>query len=424
MKHLVIIGNGITGITVARSVRKMSEMKITVISGETDHLFSRTALMYIYMGHMKFEHTKPYEDWFWPMNRINLIRGLVNEIDTDNKRLTMDDSSTIDYDVLVIDTGSQSNKFGWPGQNLPGVQGLYSYQDLELLEENSKDISRAVIVGGGLIGIELSEMLLSRAIAVTFLVREEYYWNVVLPKEEAKLVSQYIVEHGIDLRLSTELKEITAGEDGRVNSVITNKDEKIPCQLVGLTVGVHPNIEVVKKSQVGTGRGILVNEYMETNIPDVYAAGDCAEIKTSEEGQHNRIEQLWYTGRMQAESLAKTICGERTKYDRDIWFNSAKFFDVEYQTYGFVSNIHRAGEKSLYWQSENGKNSIRIVYKEDTYAVVGFNLFGIRFRHKICEKWIREGKSVDFVLEHLSEANFDPEFFKGYESKIVKAFPQ
>ena len=223
MKHLVIIGNGITGITVARNVRKMSEMKITVISGETDHLFSRTALMYIYMGHMKYEHTKPYEDWFWPKNRIDLIRGFVNEIDTDNKRLTMDDRSTIEYDVLLIATGSQSNTFGWPGQNLPGVQGLYSMQDLELLEENSRNISRAVIVGGGLIGIELSEMLLSRAIPVTFLVREKYYWDVVLPQEEAKLISRHIVEHGIDLRLSTELKEITAGDDGHVNSVITDK---------------------------------------------------------------------------------------------------------------------------------------------------------------------------------------------------------
>jgi NADH dehydrogenase FAD-containing subunit len=81
MQNIVIIGNGIAGITAARHIRKLSDYKITVISGETDHFFSRTALMYIYMGHMKYENTKPYEDWFWKKNRIDLKRAWVKEID-------------------------------------------------------------------------------------------------------------------------------------------------------------------------------------------------------------------------------------------------------------------------------------------------------------------------------------------------------
>ena len=86
--NIVIIGNGITGITCARNVRKLdSNASITVISGETEHFFSRTALMYIYMGHMKFEHTKPYEDWFWEKNRINLIRANVNTLNSEDKTL-------------------------------------------------------------------------------------------------------------------------------------------------------------------------------------------------------------------------------------------------------------------------------------------------------------------------------------------------
>ena len=152
MQHLVIIGNGIAGITTARHVRKMSNMKITVISSETKHFFSRTALMYAYMGHMRFKEIKPYEDWFWSKNNIELIYARVNSIDTDNKTLQLDNNETISYDKLVISTGSKTNKFGWPGQDLPGVQGLYSWQDVELLEENTKNISHAVIVGGGFHG--------------------------------------------------------------------------------------------------------------------------------------------------------------------------------------------------------------------------------------------------------------------------------
>ena len=85
MEHIVIIGNGVSGVTAARHIRKLSDKKITIISSETSHFFSRTALMYIYMGHMKFENTKPYEDWFWSKNRIELKQARVASIDTKNK---------------------------------------------------------------------------------------------------------------------------------------------------------------------------------------------------------------------------------------------------------------------------------------------------------------------------------------------------
>ena len=87
--HIAIIGNGISGITAARFIRKLSDHKITVISAETDHFFSRTALMYIYMGHMRYEDTKPYEDWFWDKNRINLLNAYVEKVDTQNKKLVL-----------------------------------------------------------------------------------------------------------------------------------------------------------------------------------------------------------------------------------------------------------------------------------------------------------------------------------------------
>jgi len=418
MDHLVIIGNGISGVTAARTVRKNSDMNITIISGETDHFFSRTALMYIYMGHMKFEHTKPYEDWFWEKNRINLIKGWVGKIDTEKKHVEMKDGRIISWSKLLIATGSQSNKFGWPGQDLPGVQGFYSWQDLELMEQNTVGIDHAVIVGGGLIGIEVAEMMHSRNIPVTFLVRENNFWDIILPEEEARLINREIVEHGIDLRLATELKEILPGKNGRVRAVITDKDEEISCGFVALTVGVHPNISLVKNSKIETGRGVLVNDYLETNIPDVYAAGDCAEIVVKGDGR-NRIEQLWYTGRMQGEAVGKTIAGKKTKYERGIWFNSAKFLNLEYQTYGFVSNIPLESEDSFYWEHENGKHALRIVYNKENRAVTGINVFGIRMRHKVCENWIRERRPPEYILTHLSDANFDPEFFKRHEQAVI-----
>jgi len=123
-KSIVIIGNGVAGITCARNIRKGCTANITVISAETDYHYSRTALMYIYMGHMRYEDTKPYEDFFWKKNKINLLNRFVTHIDLGQKQLSFSNGEHIKYDILVLALGSKPNKFGWPGQDLKGVQGL------------------------------------------------------------------------------------------------------------------------------------------------------------------------------------------------------------------------------------------------------------------------------------------------------------
>ncbi|MEL7003791.1 MAG: NAD(P)/FAD-dependent oxidoreductase [Bacteroidota bacterium] len=421
MKHVAIIGNGISGISAARHIRKHSDYDITVISAESDHFWSRTAIMYIYMGHMKYENTKPYEDWFWKKNRINLLNDYVKTIDHENKKLVLDKTKSLSYDYLVIATGAKSNKFGWPGQDLEGVSGMVSVQDLEYIEKYTKGIDRAVIVGGGLIGVEMAEMFHSRNINVTFLVRENQFWSNVLPTQEATLISNHIKENHIDLRLGEELKEILPDANGRVKSVITGSGEEIACQFVGLTAGVHSNIELAKNSGVECGRGVMVNEYLETNIPDIYAIGDCAERRVPLPNRRP-IEQVWYTGRMMGETVAKTITGNRTEYLPGHWFNSAKFFDMEYQTYGHVWNQLKENEEEFYWEHSSEKKCMHFVFDKNDKKFLGVNTFGIRLRHETFDKWLKEKRDIYHVLENLREANFDPEFFKRHEQEIVDLF--
>ena len=427
MQHIVIIGNGISGVTLARHVRKLSDHKITIISSETEYFFSRTALMYIYMGHMKFEHTQPYENWFWKKNRIDLKKAYVTDVDTDNKTLHLADGDKMTYDKLVIATGSKPNKLGWPGQDLKGVMGMYHKQDLENLEvyaPNNKVCKRAVIVGGGLIGIELAEMLSSRSIPVTFLVRESSFWDGVLPEGESGMINTHILSHHIDLRLSTNLKAIKANEAGQVKSVVIEETgEEIPCDVVGLTAGVTPNIDFLKSSKIELGRGVLVNRHLETNIEDVYAIGDCAEQHEAI-GNRRPIEAVWYTGRMMGETLAQTLCGNKRAYNPGHWFNSAKFFDIEYQTYGWVHGAKGKPdyEKQFHWIHEDDDKCITIAYHKDTDQFLGINTFGIRMRHETFNRWLTEKRDIHYVMEHLAEANFDPEFFAAYESQIFESF--
>lgn len=427
MEHIVIIGNGIAGITAARHIRKLSDKKISIISSETDHFFSRTALMYIYMGHMKYEHTKPYEDWFWEKNRLELIRDYVSQVKPEESLLEMASGQSLNYDKLIIASGSKYNKFGWPGQDLKGVQGLYSKSDLDLLEENAPNnevCKRAVIVGGGLIGIELAEMLSCRKIPVTFLVREQKFWNNVLPASEAELISDHIREHHIDLRLGMNLKEILADETGRARAVVIEESgEEVACNLVGITAGVSPNIDFLIDSGIELGKGVKVNRFLESSVKNIYAIGDCAE-QQEPTGERNPVEAVWYTGRMMGEVVAQTICGNRTAYQPGHWFNSAKFFDIEYQTYGWVFPEPRDGESHFYWQHKDGKKSIRLAYHTSSRKLLGVINLGIRLRHEVIDRWLTEEKPVEEVISRLKEANFDPEFFEHYEKQIQQKFQE
>ncbi len=422
MRRVAVIGNGITGVTAARYLRKRTRDEILIVSDETAHFFSRPALMYIYMGHMNYRDTKPYEDWFWEKNRIELVHDTVDRVDPSGKRLHLRGGAPVPYDELVIACGSRSNKFGWPGQDLEGVQGLYSYPDVENMERKTAGrLERAVIVGGGLIGIEMVEMLLSRNVPVTFLVREENFWNVVLPKEEAMLVERHMREHHVDLRLQTELQEILPDDAGRARAVVTKQGETIPCGFVGLAVGVSPNIAFLEGSGIETDRGILVNEYFETGRENVHAGGDCAQFREPPPGRRP-VEQVWYTGRIHGEHIAANLCGDRRPYRPGVWFNSAKFFDIEYQTYGMVPGRLPEDQDTLYWEHPDGKKCVRINYRRADRGVTGFNLLGTRGRHSVCEKWIAEGAAIEHVLENLGAMNFEPEFFEPFQHGVVEAF--
>ena len=132
-------------------------------------------------------------------------------------------------------------------------------------------------MGGGLIGVEMAEMLHTRNIEVTFLVREEAFWRGVLPKQDAALISNHVSSHGIDLRHNTELDKILSDEHGRVRAILTKDGEEISCELVGLSVGLHPNVDFLRGTELEIDKGILVDSWLQTNIPDIYAAGDCVQ---------------------------------------------------------------------------------------------------------------------------------------------------
>jgi hypothetical protein len=127
---------------------------------------------------------------------------------------------------------------------------------------------------------------------------------------------------------------------------------------------------------------------------------------------------------MMGETLAYTLCKKRIPYDPGIWFNSAKFLDIEYQVYGDIQANAPDNHAALYWEHKDGRKSVRLVYDKESGHILGFNLMGVRYRHEVCEKWLAEKTHVEDVLQHLGLANFDPEFYDEYERDIVALYNQ
>ena len=171
-----------------------------------------------------------------------------------------------------------------------------------------------------------------------------------------------------------------------------------PRQFVGLTAGVSPNIDFLRNSELEVNRGVKVDEFFRTNIPDVYAIGDCAEFEKEPAPDRRTIEQVWYTGRMHGETLAYNLCNKPVPYRPGVWFNSAKFLDIEYQTYGTVTaNWEETQIKSFYWEHSSGKVCFRMLMNS-AGQILGINNFGFRLRHEMMDRAIREKWSSGKVM--------------------------
>jgi len=429
-EKIVIIGNGVAGSTLALQLAEKGNASVTLISDESSYFFSRTALMYVYMGHLTKMQLEPFSRESWDQSPIQRIMARVLSITPEDNELSFQtsegDVKQLPYDKLVIATGSKPAFYNWKGLEAKGVLGLYHLNDLEKLEKwapNASACPEAIVIGGGLIGIELSEMLLSRQIKTTLIIRESFFWSSHLPESDAQFVEKHIRSHHINLIKEDELLEITEDETGRVSSIQTKKGETISCNLVGITTGVRPNIEFLKTSGLELDKGILVDEYLKTSDPSIYAIGDCAQLRNPLSNR-SAIEPVWYTGKLMGETLAQTFSGQPAPYKPGIWYNSAKFFDLEYQTYGKVSPKASQLKSEHHFHWETAEKAMTFAYDKKSEVFLGINTFGIRLNHRIVSGWIETGIPIQEVIDRLEEAHFDPEFSNRHYKQIKHAFIQ
>jgi NADPH-dependent 2,4-dienoyl-CoA reductase/sulfur reductase-like enzyme len=416
--HYVIVGNGVAGMEAALALRgRESGARITIVSDEHDHFFSRPALMYIFAGQTTLKDTEPYDRGLYERMGFDRIRQRVASLQPSTRELVFENGSRLAYDKLLLTLGSTGRAAPWPGSDGPGVHCFVTLRDLEGLDRHAKRGGRAVVIGGGLIGVEAAEILHNRGLHVTFLIRDNWYFPLALDAAESALVTEHMRREGIDVRTGARVGKIVRAEDGGLRSVRLEAGEELACDLVVVAIGVVPNTKCLEGGDILLAKGgaIEVDDSLKASAPDVYAAGDCANV-TWADGTR-RPEQLWYTARDQGRVAAQAMLGDEVTYRRGTWYNSAKFFDIEWTTAGWVPTSLNWDDTPLapgleirsWFQRIPGQFvSQRIVVKGE--RVVGFNMLGSRWDHEPLLQWIHERRSLAYVLDHLSEAQFDEEF--------------
>jgi NAD(P)H-nitrite reductase large subunit len=335
-KRYLIIGNGASGTYAAETIRKTDfEGEITLLTNEPYPLYNRVALPPFLRDQAKREKVFLRTPEQHAEKGIKLlVNTLVTALDTD-ARVAAADGQTFAYDRLLIATGGRPNPLPAPGAT-PDVKGIYNFQywdDAAAIRERMNTAKHAVVVGGSYIAYELAEAYRHHGIAVTWLIRGPRFLRRVLDEDGGALVDDIARAAGVDIRYGAEVKEVHS-KDGEVCGVTTTAGEYLQCDMLGVGLGVKMNVDFLKGTPITVRGGIVTNEYLETNVDDVFAAGDVAEFFDVSIGLHNQM-GTWNNSVSHGRIAGSNMLGER-KFYNDVPMYSTGLFDSRIRVMGLT----------------------------------------------------------------------------------------
>ncbi|HJR81305.1 MAG TPA: FAD-dependent oxidoreductase [Anaerolineales bacterium] len=342
MKY-VIIGSGVAGIAAIEAIRSVDQVGEVVLTGDDPHgFYSRPGLAYYLTGELHDQALFPRTEDDFRKLEFRLIKEKATRIMRAEHILELDDQSTVSYDRLLIAVGAQAVPLEIPGGDLEGVLKLDHMEDAKRILKTARRGKTAVVVGGGITALELTEGLLSRGMKVHYLLRGDRYWSNVLDEHESHIIEHRLREEGVTLHYHSEAMEVI-GENGRVKAVRLLKGQILECDLVAYAIGIRPRADLAKQAGLAIDRGILVNEYLQTNDPDIFAAGDVAQVYDPMSGR-SILDSLWGPARQQGHAAGLNMAGRETPYIKSPPFNVTRLAGL---TTTIIGTVGRGRDNDL-----------------------------------------------------------------------------
>ena len=337
-QKLVMIGNGMAGLRTIEEIleRSDSQFDITIIGKEHYPNYNRIMLSNILQKKMTVEETimNPYE-WYEENNIQLIVNDPVETVDRSAQTVTTSKGVEVNYDICIFATGSSAFVLPIPGSDLPSVIGWRTIEDTERMIEIAKTKKKAVVIGGGLLGLECARGLMDQGMEVTVLHLAEWLMEMQLDRKAGGMLKADLERQGMNIKLQANSKEIIGKDD--VEAIKLADGRIIETDLVVMAVGIRPFTQVARDAGLEVNRGIVVNDYLQTSDPNIYAVGECSE----HDGKvYGLVAPLYEQGKV----LADYLTGKETEgYKGSTTFTSLKVSGCDLYSAGQIvenENVH------------------------------------------------------------------------------------
>jgi NAD(P)H-nitrite reductase large subunit len=366
----IIIGGSAAGISAVEAIRSVDRTSpIELFSSEGTPFYSRVLLSYYIAGAITREelHFRPVE--FFSENRVTAHLGQrVERVLPESKSVRTEDGKEHPFDQLLIATGSSPKTLDIPGKDKKGVIVIRYIEHAQEIVNRLGEIKTACVLGGGLIGLRTGYALSVRGVKVKIIVKSSHVLSQMLDRESAEMIQATMREHGVDIRTGRDAVEIVGKES--VEGIILDNGERINCQLVVIGKGVQPNVDFVSSTQIKVNEGIVADETMRTNLPDIYVAGDVAETYDLSTGKMG-VNAIWPCAFEQGRVAGLNMAGQETKYGGSFRMNSLDFYGLPVISMG----ITRLDGNEFQQVQRKTKNTYRKLVLKDG-RIVGAILVG------------------------------------------------
>lgn len=335
--NYLIIGNSAAAIGAVEGIRKVDASgSITIVSEENYYAYSRP-LIAEYLSDCIDETQIWYKkENYYTSNNINLVLNTrIVSVDTEKQVAICSENKEFYFDKLLLATGGTPFQPVIEGSETEGMYTFVRFDEVKKLKDDLASIKKAVVIGAGLIGLKAAEHLTKAGVNVTLVELADSVLSLVMDKTSSNILQKHLINNGVQIFTNNTVSKIHS-TNSKVSSVTLKDNTHIECDAVVTAIGVIPNISCIKNSNIAINKGIIVNQYLQTNFENIYAAGDVAEgfdILLNE----NRVLPIWPVAYKQGFIAGINMAGKERKYDGGISMNSLEFFGLPIISAGYTN---------------------------------------------------------------------------------------
>jgi NAD(P)H-nitrite reductase large subunit len=396
----LIIGGGIAGTTAAETIRTYSEGTILIVTDDRHTLYSRVRLPDYIIGKIPREKVFIKDESQYGSNGINLVKGVsVESLSLKEQRAYLSNGMTIRYDKLLMASGGVARRLRCAGFELDGIHYLRTIEDAELIQQAMKISKRALVIGGGFIGLELARCFLQGGLETVMVMMEPQFWPAALDKESSRMIEETLREQGVLIHYSDHVKEFWG--NAHVQRVLLGSGKSYGCEMVGVGIGIDTLPPFTRTSRLQTHQGILTDECLRTSDFHVYAAGDVAEFYSMDYRRPHQIGN-WSNAAEQGKIAGLNMVGQRTAF-QSVGSYVIRVFGL---SVGFVGDTTLVpGTQVIQRGSSSDKSYVRLLIRDG--VIKGATLINQSHEIPSITELIRTAVKVDPLRSNLRDIGCD-----------------